>query len=743
MSGVSRDAGGWTAEMRIPLSQIRYEAAQSAQTWGINFSRMRIHNNERTDFRVRSQVRKGRTSQFGLLEGVVLTDASRRFEVQPYIFTKARRAPYADGDPFFDGSELESRVGIDVSYGIGAAFTLDATISPDFGQVEADPAVVNLGAFEVFLEEGRPFFVENAQLFDFPLSGSQNKLFHSRRIGRDPQGRPRAGATFSRMPDAAMILGAAKLTGRTPGGLSLGAMAVLTDEEPGHAFFETDGRTEKFVAEPMTLHGVLRAQQDLGNGNSQIGVIATVLSRKLPSNGSLDFLTSQAFSAGFDFEHQWRDRAWSLTGFFAGSHIRGDTTALLRIQESSNHYFQRPNATRVSVDSTATSMTGVEWRLQLDRQGGDHWTGGIWVAEVSSGFEINDLGSTTSAERLDGGFRVGYRETVPGNRLRSYDLEISITNNWLHEALDDVWSPASWARARVSGSTTLRGGVEFLNYWRLKGDIKYRPEKMSRTATRGGPLIRDPATLGGGFRLVTDRRPAVSVDAGVRITKGREGIGDGFSTDFQFRIRPSSRVLVELGPEFTIETEGNQPVSQTDVLPYAPTFGQRYILGDLDRKSFGMATRVNVTFTPYLSLEVFAQPLITAVDYVAYKQLEAPETFDFDVFDEGVYVESGGQGFCQGGRICRNGDYQFIDFDGDGIADYSFTDRDFNERSLLGNVVLRWEFRPGSAIFLVWQHEQLDRVNVGDFDIGRDIGALFSAPSSDTFILKVDYRLGL
>jgi hypothetical protein len=395
------------------------------------------------------------------------------------------------------------------------------------------------------------------------------------------------------------------------------------------------------------------------------------------------------------------------------------------------------------MDSTATSMTGAEWRLELERQGGDHWTGAVWVAEVSSAFEINDLGSSRSAERFDAGFRVKYKETVPGDRLRSYDVEINIGNNWLHEALDDVWSRDSWGRARVSGTSTLSGGVEFLNYWRLDGDIKYRPEKMSRTATRGGPLIRDPSTFGGGFRLETDPRPAVSVDAGVRVTRGSEGIGDKFSTDFQLKIRPSSRVLVELGPEFKIESDGKQPVSQTAVLPYAPTFDQRYLFGDLERRSFGMATRVNVTFTPYLTLEIFAEPLITAVDYVAYKQLDAPETFDFDVFDEGVYAESGGQNFCQGGRICRNENDQFVDFDGDGVADYSFVDKDFNERSLLGNVVLRWEFRPGSAVFLVWQHEQLDRVAVGDFDFGRDIKALFGAPSSDTVILKVDYLLGL
>jgi hypothetical protein len=218
---------------------------------------------------------------------------------------------------------------------------------------------------------------------------------------------------------------------------------------------------------------------------SQVGGIATVLNRELPSNGSFDHLTARAFNGGLDFEHQWGDREWSLTGFFAVSHVQSDSTALLRIQESSNHYFQSPNANRVSVDSTAISMTGAEWRLQLDRQSGEHWTGAIWAAQVTHGFEINDLGISKNAARLDGGFRIGYRETIPGDRLRSYDLTFSTFHNWLHEALDDVWSRASWGRAHVSGKATLRGGVEFLNYWRLNGDIRYSPEKMSRTATRG------------------------------------------------------------------------------------------------------------------------------------------------------------------------------------------------------------------------------------------------------------------
>ena len=179
------------------------------------------------------------------------------------------------------------------------------------------------------------------------------------------------------------------------------------------------------------------------------------------------------------------------------------------------------------------------------------------------------------------------------------------------------------------------------------------------------------------------------------------------------------------------------------MLTYAPTSGQRYVFADLDQKSFSMVTRLNVTFTPYLSLQLYAQPLLSAVDYVSYKQLEAPETFDFDVFDEGTYAELAGQALCQGGRICQDGDRQFVDFDADGLADYSFSDRDFNQRSLIGNAVLRWEYRPGSTIFVVWQHEQFERADRGDFSLGRDARALFGSPSSDAFIIKMNYWLGL
>ncbi len=741
-SKVHIDDQGWTAEMRIPLSQLRYEASDDPQTWGFNVRRVRLASNERTFLSLVSQLKGGTVSQFGELDGVVVRRPPRRLEALPYVVGSVHSGTAVEGDPFFDGRSANQRVGVDLSYGLGASFTLDATINPDFGQVEADPAVINLSAFETFFQEQRPFFVEDARIFDFTLSGHRNSLFYSRRVGRSPHGGAPSGSLFSDVPDNATILGAAKLAGRTSSGLSVGAMAAVTDAETGRALLD-DGQLVSFPVEPRSEFGVLSLQQDFNEGASNIGGIFTAMRRSLPADGRFDFLSSTAFNAGVRFEHQWGDREWGLSGFLAGSHVRGTPEALLGIQTASNHYFQRPDATRLSVDSTATSISGAEWRLAFDRRSGEHWTGGVWAAQVTSGFEINDAGFSQSRERLDGGFRVSYREIAPGDLFRNYNVNFFTFHNFSHEALDDAFSLDSWQGAHTSGNVNLRGEVQFLNYWQLNGNASYSPQTMSRTATRGGPVMVDPANSGFSIRLNSDRRKAVNFGANFDYnddhigTGGKKGVGGSVS------IRPSQTVQLRFEPRVSWERSGAQYVTATDVLPYSPTFGRRYFFSDLERQSFSMETRLDWTFTPKLSLQLFAQPLISSGDYVSYKQLADSRTFDFLGFDEGT-ADAFGEGVvrCSGGSICELDGVQYVDLDGDGLPDQSFSDRDFNVRSLVGNAVLRWEYRPGSAIFFVWQRQQAGSAQVGDFSFNRDLGALFDAPSDNRFIVKMNYWLG-
>jgi len=749
-SEVHHDELGWTAEFRIPLSQIRYESDEEVQTWGVNFGRKRMSSNETSYFSLRSRTRRGFVSQFGTLEEVRIPRPSRRMEFRPYAVSSLHTGPSKPGDPFFDGSDVNTRVGSDFRLGLGSSFTLDATINPDFGQVEADPAVINLSAFETRFEERRPFFVEDAQVFDFSLglTGRGDELFYSRRIGRAPQGYSPFSADFSEIPTDATILGAAKLTGRTTGGLSFGALAAMTDSEEGRAFYDEEGRYESFLVEPRAQYGVVKLQQDFNGGASQVGGIVTLMSRGLPRDGGFDFLSSEAFSAGVRFQHQWNDRDWALNGFLAGSHVQGAPAAMIRIQRSSNHYFQRPDATRLGVDSMATSITGAQWRLQLARQNGAHWTGGGWIGETTDGLEVNDLGYSRSSENMEAGANVNYREIRPGSWYKSYNFLLWALGTWSHEALDDAGSWESWENARLTGIANLTARSTFINEWVGDFTVTYSPDHYNYALTRGGPVMLDPgsATIRG--NVTTDTRKRVSFKAGFSRRVGADDSGEALSFNGTVSLKPSDRLDLSLAPQISKETVMDQYVTSTSVLPYEPTYGRRYLFGELERRTLSMQARVSWSFSPSLSFQLFAQPLISSGDYISYKQLEAPRTYEFVSFEEGTYTESDGVVACVGGQLCTEvvkdgGLRQHVDLDEDGIADYSLGDRDFNVRSLVGNAVLRWEDRPGSAIYFVWQRRKAGSAALGDFNLARDLDALLSSPSDDRFMIKVNYWLGM
>ena len=743
-SAVGNDSLGWTVEARVPLSQIRYEATDGPQVWGLNLFRRRVVAGETSHFSLESRKKRGIASQFGDLEDVRVSTSIRRIEARPYVLSSFHSGPAAEGDPFFDGDATGARVGSDFRLGLGSAFTLDATVNPDFGQVDADPAVINLTAFESFFPEQRPFFVEDAQVFDFGLSGGQNKLFYSRRIGRSPHGGAPSDADYSNIPAAATILGAAKVTGRTKRGLSLGGLAAVTQAESGEAFFSSAGQLDQFRVEPRTEFGALSARQDFNSGMSQVGALFSALHRSLPPDSELDFLPDQAFSGGLRFDHQWSDRTWKLAGFLAGSRVQGSPEALLAIQRASNHYFQRPDGTRAQVDSAAISMTGAEWRVQLDRQNSEHWTGSVWTAGVTRGFEVNDVGFSRNRERLDGGLRAGYRELNPGRILRQYSFNFTTFYNFSWEAFDDPGSWSSWQSAYTNGTFNLGSQITLLNYKTANLNLSFRPDRYSRTATRGGPVMIQPGSFSGGFRVGSDRRQPTSFRANLNYSRSSRDSGSRTSVSGAITLRPSPRVQVSVNPEFSVQSDGSHYVRSTFTLPYEPTFGQRYLFGDLERKSLSLELRANYTFTPTLSFELFAQPLISSGDYLSYKQLAAPSTFSFRNFQQGTAETVGGNVLCTGGDICRDAQgTQHVDFDGDGLPDYTFADKDFNVRSLIGNAVLRWEYRPGSTVFIVWQRQQERGDGFGDFDLGRDLDALWGAPAQNRFIVKLNYWLGL
>ena len=544
-SSVYRDNRGWSVEMRIPFSQLRLEAAEEAQTWGINFIRRRVVSNEVLHFSLVSRLQQGLVSQFGRVTGLRITEPPRSIEVVPYLNSTTRSAPSDPRDPFFDGRETSLNVGGELTWSLRGNFNLNATFNPDFGQVESDPAVINLTAFETRFQERRPFFVEDRQVFDFPLSGG-NQLFFSRRIGPVPTGSAGSGADFSDIPVSTTILGAAKLTGRTAQGLSVGVLGALTEEEEGRAYELEGGILSNLLVEPRNAWGVVGLEQDYNQGDSQIGALFVGLNRELKHGGAYGALPRSAYGAGVNLVHRWGEREWALIGFFAASHVRGDTAAIARVQNDPTHYFDRPDSKWVEFDPTSTHLMGVEWRLRFERQRGEHWTGAAWFGQVSPELAINDVGFTRDPESLNLGGQINYREIQPGDFLRSYALSLYTTRDWSHDALADPWSARSWREAQYQARFRFNVDLEFLNFWRLRPYIGYFPAQRSITQTRGGPVMKVPSYWESRLGLSTDLRNRINFQPTLTYHKYTNGSGHLWRAEVRTELRPRSNLELQM-----------------------------------------------------------------------------------------------------------------------------------------------------------------------------------------------------
>ncbi|MGD8535829.1 MAG: DUF5916 domain-containing protein, partial [Candidatus Aminicenantes bacterium] len=384
---VSQNDEGWVAEFRIPFSQIRFPEKES-HTWGFQASRIIARKNETSYWH---HVPKGMprfVSLFGDLEGINNIPSPKKLQLLPYTLAKGAYQPAEEGNPFQTGVDYLGGLGLDLKYGVTSNLTLDATFNPDFGQVEADPAQVNLTAYETYFPEKRPFFIEGKNMLSFSLGSEREResLFYSRRIGRTPQGSP-SDAEYYDKPENTTILGAFKLTGKTAGGWSIGVMEALTSKEMASVITWYGEETRQNV-EPLTNYFLGRAQKEFREGRSALGFMFTAVNRKI-DDSNLNFLRTAAYSGGFDFRHRWAQDRYEFSGYFMGSHIRGNEEAILNAQESSARYYQRPDAEHLELDPTRTSLSGTASNLSLSKIGGGHWRWNLGLQTRSPGFEIN------------------------------------------------------------------------------------------------------------------------------------------------------------------------------------------------------------------------------------------------------------------------------------------------------------------------------------------------------------------
>jgi hypothetical protein len=726
-SAVTIDELGWCAELRLPFSQLRFPGGNQ-QTWGINISRFIHRKNETAWLELVPRNESGLASRMAHLTGLDGIAARRHVALLPYAASRAELiSPARSGDPFNDGSRMFGAAGVDIKWGLTSNLIVDGTVNPDFGQVEVDPAVVNLTAFETFFSERRPFFTEGAQIFsNFGLGGSNNnvnlnfnepRVFHSRRIGRSPQIFPSA-ADFVDQPFGATILGAAKLTGKTADGWSIGVIEAVADRE--EARIEAGGSRSRVAVEPRTNYFVARLQRDL-SPRASVGMLATSVLRDLDTPLLTSALVDRAFVVGGD-GHYFLDsrRDWVVNGRFAVSHVRGTPQAVMRLQQASQRYFQRPDAPHVEMNPDRTALNGYFGRMNLNRNSGN-WQVNASLWGVSPGFEPNDLGFHTVSDRAGAHAMLYWRKTATDRFTRFRQTAIARFWTW------------NFNRERQSSGWLGFGNATFLNYWNVNGTIVVYPDGIDDRLTRGGPSTVAPSGGNWNINLNTDSRKAVFFNVNANENWSGHDAGWSRNATVTVNFKPLSPLTISTGPSWNHNRNVTQYVTTVTDPAAEPTFGRRYVFGTIDQRQLTMTTRANLVLSPRMSVQLYMQPLLAVGDYLDFRELAAPRTFAF------MNYGTAGTVFSYDGSLRQ----YLVDPDGAGPASsFTFQDPEFNFKSLRVNTVFRWEVRPGSNLYAVWTRQQQDVANPGTFRLGRDAAALFAAPGDDVFLVKLAYWLG-
>jgi Domain of unknown function (DUF5916) len=716
----NRDSLGWSAELRIPYSQLRFQR-QKTHRWGVNFKREIARRNE-TDYLVRTPSNgSGFVSRFVDLVGIDEVSPPPRLELLPYVTSRAEYSSHEVADPFNDGSQVSAGVGGDLKLGLGSNLTLDATVNPDFGQVEVDPAVVNLSDVETFFEEHRPFFVEGANIFEYGTGGANDfwgfnwanpSFLYSRRIGRAPQAELPDDYDYSSVPSGTSIIGAAKLSGRIKN-WSLGALSAVTSRE--HASFALGSQQWRQEVEPLTYYGVYRAQKEIGGGRHGLGFIGTVTGRSFDEPQLRDELSSSALGFGVD---GWTtlDPAgvWVVSGWGGLSRVGGTPARLQSLQESSVHYFQRPDAGYIGVDSAATSLTGYAARVSLNKQKGN-WMFNSAIGVVDPDFEVNDLGFQSRSDQINSHLMFGHKWTKPGRLLRSWRLNLAGFRSY------NFGGDVTWTGLFLTGLYELR------NFSTGRWFVAYNPSTLSDRRTRGGPLMINQPGVEWDFQLDSDPNKRWIYGVGLHGNHYREGWEQSWSARAALEWRPGPRVSLRVEPQIERIGTSSQYVDTFDDALASGTYGHRYVFADLNQTTFSASVRLNWIFTPRLSLEVYAQPLISSGSYTGFKELAIPRSYAFTGYPDPTPT--------------GDPDRIVVDPDGSGgpAAAHEIDDPNFSLGSLRGNAVLRWEFSPGSTFFLVWTQNRSDSETIGSFRAGRALGRLFDADADNIFLIKVSY----
>ncbi len=718
---------GWVAEMKIPFSQVRFDK-NSGEIWGLQVARVLYRKNETSFWQHMPKDAPGLVHLFGELAGLEQIKPRKIFDVTPYTVGKLETFKAEPGNPFMEkGKKYGINGGIDAKIGITNNMTMDLTINPDFGQVEADPSEVNLSAYETFFSEKRPFFIEGKNITNFNIGigdgdvGNDN-LFYSRRIGRRPQGYPDLGdGMYADVPNFTSIIGAAKLTGKTKNGLSVGFVEAVTAE--GKAEIDNNGERTYETVEPLTNYVVGRVQKDFNEGKTIIGGIFTGTNRNLDENLS-DFMHKAAYSGGIDFTQYFKDKKWQLTINTALSQVSGTKEAIEQTQRSSAHYFQRPDKDYAIYDPDRTSLTGSGGKIQVGKLNGHLNLMGV-VLWKTPGFEINDLGYLQQADRIMPILWAGYNQWEPKGIYRSFNLN------------GDIYSIYNFGGVNVQTGLEGNANMTLKNYWSVWTGGNIATSSMDPSMLRGGPTMKTPGRFNARVGFSTDSRKKLGLEFYSNFNKGFEDYYNNSNIGFEVSYKPTNYLRISLSPGYSKSFSELQYVTQKTM-----DGEDRYIFSSIDRKTINASLRVNLNISPDLTIQYWGQPFVASGRYYDYKYILNPIA---DKYTDRFHVYSDGELTPQNG-------YNQIDENLDGTVDYTFDTGDFNVKEFLSNLVLRWEYSPGSSVYLVWSQTRSGYNQTGNMDYLNDMGDLFNRQLfrddenyalKNVFLVKFSYRFGL
>ncbi len=717
----SIDNQGWIAEMRIPLSQLRF-GKQEEYIWGLQISRRLFRKEEISCWQFVPQNSSGWVHEFGKLYGIKNITPKKQKDLTPYVVGRIENYKEEEENPFADGQDLTGTIGLDGKIGLTNDLTLDFTINPDFGQVEADPSEVNLTTFETKFDEKRPFFIEGKNIFDFSLTGgdgplSSDNLFYSRRIGKTPSLTPDTeDDEYVKTPNNTTILGAFKISGKTKKGWSVGVLESVTEEEK--ALIDNNGVRRKEIIEPSTNYFIGRLQKEMNNSNTRIGGMITATNRNLTTTTLKDNFHRAAYTGGIDFNHQWKEQTYYLNASLAFSEIQGSENVIYETQTSAPHFFQRPDADHIEADSTLTSLSGFAGNLQIGRAGNSKWMYTFWVTWRSPGFNTNDVGYVRRNDEIQQVAWVGFYQGEPFSIFRSFRLNIN-----------------QWSGFTFGSETRYYGGNfsanwMFNNFYRMGGGYSREGKSISTSTLRGGPSLLYDGNNSIWTFLSSDQRKKLHFFAQYSNSFYDKKTAQSQNFYFGASLQLSDAFNLSLYPGIYLENDKIAYVETLDDLEEI-----RYIRGSIEQTQTYMTIRFNYNITPDFTIQYYGMPFLSARKYDDFKYINDSKAQDFNQ----RYIA------YNNSQISYNVSENIYEVDEDlnSVIDYSFDNPNTNYFDFNSNLVVRWEYMPGSALYLVWTQSRNNYNSLGEFNLWDDTQSLFKSFPQNVFLIKLSYRFGL